>query len=113
MNFLREENFPFVMVGKPYDHISEITHVDNDNFRAGEEITADLIRNGHQKIAFIGGSKDLFVTRDREAGYKRSEEHTSELQSRGHLVCCLLLEKNNDHEVMGNKQQYPSAICCK
>src|SRR5690625_1988438 len=51
MNFLREENFPFVMVGKPYDHISEITHVDNDNFRAGEEITVDLIRNGHQKIA--------------------------------------------------------------
>src|SRR5690625_2047126 len=26
---------------------------------------------------------------------KRSEEHTSELQSRGHLVCRLLLEKNN------------------
>src|SRR5690625_6997620 len=25
----------------------------------------------------------------------RSEEHTSELQSRGNLVCCLLLEKNN------------------
>src|SRR5690625_6915359 len=25
---------------------------------------------------------------------KRSEEHTSELQSRGHLVCRLLLEKN-------------------
>src|SRR5690625_5935877 len=24
---------------------------------------------------------------------KRSEEHTSELQSRGHLVCSLLLEK--------------------
>src|SRR5439155_13361744 len=27
------------------------------------------------------------------AGVKRSEEHTSELQSRGHLVCRLLLEK--------------------
>src|SRR5690625_5322116 len=27
----------------------------------------------------------------------RSEEHTSELQSRGHLVCRLLLEKKNDH----------------
>src|SRR5690625_6106030 len=25
----------------------------------------------------------------------RSEEHTSELQSRGHVVCRLLLEKNN------------------
>src|SRR5690625_7098308 len=27
------------------------------------------------------------------AGAARSEEHTSELQSRGHLVCRLLLEK--------------------
>src|SRR5690625_6836696 len=27
----------------------------------------------------------------------RSEEHTSELQSRGHLVCRLLLEKKNQH----------------
>src|SRR5437870_1688481 len=27
------------------------------------------------------------------AEYERSEEHTSELQSRGHLVCRLLLEK--------------------
>src|SRR5437660_8155281 len=26
-------------------------------------------------------------------GHQRSEEHTSELQSRGHLVCRLLLEK--------------------
>src|SRR5439155_13379187 len=28
-----------------------------------------------------------------ELGEQRSEEHTSELQSRGHLVCRLLLEK--------------------
>src|SRR5690625_6034916 len=28
-------------------------------------------------------------------GVRRSEEHTSELQSRGHLVCRLLLEKKN------------------
>src|SRR5690625_1715639 len=30
----------------------------------------------------------------KQEGY-RSEEHTSELQSRGHLVCRLLLEKKN------------------
>src|SRR5690625_7374571 len=36
--------------------------------------------------------KDLFISiPDSEKG--RSEEHTSELQSRGHLVCRLLLEK--------------------
>src|SRR5690625_2220044 len=31
----------------------------------------------------------------RVGGRWRSEEHTSELQSRGHLVCRLLLEKKN------------------
>src|SRR5690625_675104 len=30
------------------------------------------------------------------ASYQRSEEHTSELQSRGHLVCRLLLETKNN-----------------
>src|SRR5687768_18142295 len=30
----------------------------------------------------------------RISGWRRSEEHTSELQSRLHLVCRLLLEKN-------------------
>src|SRR5690625_7122971 len=29
---------------------------------------------------------------------ERSEEHTSELQSRGHLVCRLLLEKKNKNK---------------
>src|SRR5215510_15460977 len=32
---------------------------------------------------------------DAEGHWPRSEEHTSELQSRGHLVCRLLLEKKN------------------
>src|SRR6202522_4544545 len=34
-----------------------------------------------------------------EASGWRSEEHTSELQSRRHLVCRLLLEKKNNHAV--------------
>src|SRR5690625_4262794 len=32
-------------------------------------------------------------------GALRSEEHTSELQSRGHLVCRLLLEKQNNIQI--------------
>src|SRR5258707_10993741 len=32
----------------------------------------------------------------------RSEEHTSELQSRQYLVCRLLLEKKNTHDATGN-----------
>src|SRR5690625_7010922 len=34
----------------------------------------------------------------RSAAPGQSEEHTSELQSRGHLVCRLLLEKKNDED---------------
>ena len=35
------------------------------------------------------------VTSKKGVGKTRSEEHTSELQSPGHLVCRLLLEKKN------------------
>src|SRR5207253_10772661 len=34
---------------------------------------------------------------------RRSEEHTSELQSRGHLVCPLLLEKKKPHETVSHR----------
>src|SRR5439155_20742719 len=33
---------------------------------------------------------------------RRSEEHTSELQSRGHIVCRLLLEQKKDVEHVGS-----------
>src|SRR5207253_8368336 len=35
----------------------------------------------------------------------RSEEHTSELQSRGHLVCRLLLEKKNKKRKPEQREQ--------
>src|SRR5690625_7975716 len=35
----------------------------------------------------------------KRSGRPRSEEHTSELQSRGHLVCRLLLEKKKQAHV--------------
>src|SRR5690625_6935133 len=38
--------------------------------------------------------RDFARKRTRQSA-SRSEEHTSELQSRGHLVCRLLLEKKN------------------
>src|SRR5699024_10161458 len=69
ITFLHEQNFPFVIVGKPDEHLNAITHVDNDNFQAGKELTYVLIEHDHEKIAFIGGADDLFVTMDREAGY--------------------------------------------
>src|SRR3989442_11603272 len=44
---------------------------------------------------------------------ERSEEHTSELQSRPHLVCRLLLEKKkNDFYVLKSKLQYATSVSC-
>src|SRR5690625_5861394 len=41
----------------------------------------------------IAGGEESQLTYLKWLGIERSEEHTSELQSRGHLVCRLLLEK--------------------
>src|SRR5207253_4087386 len=53
------------------------------------------LRVAHDHQRFGDNQPDgaaLTGPRNRQA-FERSEEHTSELQSRGHLVCRLLLEK--------------------
>src|SRR2546422_7062018 len=54
------------------------------------EIEVDAASPSHQGFTLMGQGMD------------RSEEHTSELQSRLHLVCRLLLEKKNKPSVRNN-----------
>src|SRR5690625_5734651 len=88
-------------IGKNVDH--------RDTFAALTEILrippADFLTAIHDFDAKPSAYIDLWKKRSAEAKIKhqnylkqaewsdRSEEHTSELQSRGHLVCRLLLEK--------------------
>lgn len=72
MTYLMEKNFPFVVIGKPSVDAERITHVDNDNITAAKEGTEYLIKLGHERIGFIGGSEDLMVTITRLEGYKRA-----------------------------------------
>src|SRR5690625_1354381 len=53
--------------------------------------TQTWISSGHVEV-FTDPLVESLHTHKR---YRRSEEHTSELQSRGHLVCRRLLEKKN------------------
>src|SRR2546429_6415347 len=53
---------------------------------------------GHGRVA------QLFLARQHPRAGERSEEHTSELQSRLHLVCRLLLEKKNNKQRVTNRQ---------
>src|SRR3712207_8681580 len=53
-----------------------------------------ILRPGTGSYTINGRPLDVFFPRD---ALQRSEEHTSELQSRQYLVCRLLLEKKHIH----------------
>src|SRR5690625_7059989 len=57
-----------------------------------DEITYRAVAIGFP-VFTLGGL--IFAAIWAQIAWDRSEEHTSELQSRGHLVCRLLLEKKN------------------
>src|SRR5690625_5338850 len=68
----------------------------NDTHENDETIKqlTSLLENQKPDFLIWNGdiTNDIF---DEDQIVGRSEEHTSELQSRGHLVCRLLLEKKN------------------
>src|SRR5947209_8065798 len=75
-----------------------------EKFWAEQGVTAeyglavDSIDRANKRVTFKGGQADytnLFLSTGTRARPVRSEEHTSELQSRQYLVCRLLLEKKN------------------
>ncbi|PPA72354.1 LacI family DNA-binding transcriptional regulator [Jeotgalibacillus proteolyticus] len=104
LTYLRERNFPFVMIGKPYSFVNEITHVDNNNFQASKDAANFLLSLGHTRLAFIGGDVDLVVTVERLKGYKKALEeadipirqnyilHQSFLLEGGRTAVCELME---------------------
>src|SRR5207253_6765103 len=52
-----------------------------------------LIKNTLKDILALHNKTIFSIAETEKYAHVRSEEHTSELQSRGHLVCRLLLEK--------------------
>src|SRR5690625_4835022 len=83
--------------------------------RANDEILRDHLGPDwhivHQEGAVKGRNGVTIASREPLSGVRvgigpedRSEEHTSELQSRGHLVCRLLLEKKKNRN--SNRQMH-------
>src|SRR5690625_6225347 len=60
--------------------------------------TTERVKDPSSKVFIVLKDDSLLIseTTNEELAVLRSEEHTSELQSRGHLVCRLLLEKKKD-----------------
>ena len=75
-----DEQFPFLILGKSLSPF--IPLVDNDNVQAGYDATEYFIKKGCSRIAFIGGTKRLFVTLDRLTGYEQAlQEHNLPLDN--------------------------------
>jgi DNA-binding LacI/PurR family transcriptional regulator len=70
--YLRDCQFPFVMIGKPVSRKGETMFVDNDNIQASKEATEYLMNLGHERIGFVGGDYHFEVVRDRLEGFRQA-----------------------------------------
>src|SRR2546422_8413055 len=75
-----EINDPKIGAPPVGEHVAELAHINNS-----AAIRRDLRVDSILEVENVRGRQAI--------GFLRSEEHTSELQSRLHLVCRLLLEK--------------------
>src|SRR5689334_24605819 len=64
-------------------------------------------RCNHSVISPVGSIRTI---PEKKSSWRRSEEHTSELQSQFHLVCRLLLEKKKKKKTVKPHQQ-PHTHC--
>lgn len=71
-DYLNSIEFPFSLIGSPYDHKEKVNHVDNDNYMAAYELTTYLSMIGKKKIALIAGEITQMVTIKRVEGYRKA-----------------------------------------
>src|SRR3989442_8349701 len=83
----------------PTRRSSDLTTTPKKPNSALRKVARVRLTNGLEVTSYIPG-----VGRARPSAAPRSEEHTSELQSRPHLVCRLLLEKKKNHSLKNTTQ---------
>jgi DNA-binding LacI/PurR family transcriptional regulator len=95
IKFLNKIKFPFVVVGRP-ENTEDVLWVDNDNFKAMYDVVDKILLKGHKNVAFIGGPKDLNMSKDRLDGYKKAlEVHGVPIDEK------LIVQKEDFSEVCG------------
>src|SRR3712207_6852591 len=68
--------------------------------QAALPVLLEAARKNPALVAQVAEALPWLPLEQRLAWAKRSEEHTSELQSRQYLVCRLLLEKKNNYNIV-------------
>jgi len=70
IKYLRENNIPFVILGKDFDY-HDTCYVDLDNFHVGEIGAQHLIEQGFHNISFFLGNEEFYVNKSRVNGFKK------------------------------------------
>src|SRR3712207_8383887 len=95
----RSTLFPYTTLFRSDEHV--VAALSGDVIVAGAAVDGVRRAAAEQRVVPGSAADDVRAREvDRRAGevaeHQRSEEHTSELQSRQYLVCRLLLEKKNE-----------------
>lgn len=112
LNYLREMQFPFTIVGRPYDFEDQIDFVDNDNKQIAEDVVNYLMDLGHREIAFIGGDVHFVVSADRLEGYRAAlENHQLKYQEK-YFIQDFAFEQDGKEAIrmLMTQQQPPTAL---
>src|SRR3989449_5605533 len=89
----RSTLFPYTTLFRSLDHLLHRDGGDHLAIPGGDAAVEEELELEQP----LGGLDILVGRHAADRGLVRSEEHTSELQSRLHLVCRLLLEKKKYH----------------
>src|SRR5690554_8086844 len=73
--------------GRGSHAVTRLSYIEGVEIKGLCDLLPERVEEAKKLIKTPGHSPDIYTSKD------RSEEHTSELQSRPHLVCRLLLEK--------------------
>src|SRR5258707_3623940 len=86
----------------PYTTLFRSDHKESVDYRVTGDMNRFLGDTFFQEIGFRPGRRCKVKIRQPGGYLARSEEHTSELQSRQYLVCRLLLDKKTIHLIPAN-----------
>lgn len=73
INYLASNQIPSVVIGNP-ENKGKVLWVDNDNEQAMFEVVDSLMKDGYNKLCFVGGSNKFIVTRDRLSGFIKAHK---------------------------------------
>src|SRR3712207_7738960 len=96
----RSTLFPYTTLFRSVDEIAVIPFDVALSRQTPEAFMARVADQTHLRELWVGEAFALGKDRAGDVAKLRSEEHTSELQSRQYLVCRLLLEKKNKNTIL-------------